>query len=252
MRIILPSSDKMSSVQDAPEPEGLPVYLGQTEKILAWMRKQSRKTLLTLWGGSKGIAKENLERLNHMDLRQGLTPAIYSYIGGVYRYMSVPLFEEKEIAYLQEHLRILSGFYGVLKPLDGVTPYRLPLGSKVKIGRSRDLFDFWGGRLYDEVRDESGVIISLVSEAYERCMRRYLEENDRYITIRFLELTSEGEAKGRAVMTRMAVGQMVRFMAEKKIEDPDKLKRFNYMGYRFNKKKSGDNHFVFERIGESN
>ena len=82
MRIILPSSDKMSSVQDAPEPEGLPVYLGQTEKILAWMRKQSRKTLLTLWGGSKGIAKENLERLNHMDLRQGLTPAIYSYIGG--------------------------------------------------------------------------------------------------------------------------------------------------------------------------
>ena len=122
MKIILSPAKKMHVDIDNLAPVGLPGYLSITEEILAWLRGKSKEELKKLWGCNDKIAETNFERLEYMDLRRRLTPAILSYEGIAYQYMAPSLFENGQFDYVEEHLRILSAFYGVLKPMDGVTP----------------------------------------------------------------------------------------------------------------------------------
>ena len=127
MRIIISPAKKMKVNTDTVECGGLPVFIKDAEVILEWMRQLSYEQAKKLWACNDQIAGLNYERFAHMDLYRSLTPAILSYEGIAYQYMAPGVFEYGQFDYVQEHLRILSGFYGVLKPLDGVTPYRLEM-----------------------------------------------------------------------------------------------------------------------------
>ena len=148
--------------------------------------------------------------------------------------------------YVQEHLRILSAFYGVLKPMDGVTPYRLEMQSKAKINGCADLYDFWKDSLYKEVRDESGIIINLASKEYSKCIEKYLEKDDIYITVNFCEKSGE-RLVTKGTYAKMARGEMVRFMAENSIYDPEEIKKFDRLNYVFRQDLSNDREYVFEK-----
>lgn len=116
-----------------------------------------------------------------MDLRKNLTPALLSYDGIQYTYMAPVVFEDGQYDYVQEHLRILSGFYGVLKPMDCVVPYRLKMQAKAAVAGYKNLYDFWGYSLYQEVADDSRVIVNLASKEYSKCIEKYLQPGDRYM-----------------------------------------------------------------------
>lgn len=131
--MILSPAKKMNEDTEAFEAAGLPVLIRQTEEVLGWLRSKSYEELKELWNCNDKIAKQSFERLNGMDLYKNLTPAILSYEGIAFQYMAPSVFEERQLAYIQEHLRILSAFYGVLKPLDGVRPYRLEMQAKAGI-----------------------------------------------------------------------------------------------------------------------
>ena len=135
MRIILSPAKRMNEDLDTLAPQGLPIYIGHTEEILSWLREQSQESLQKLWKCNDKIAAQNVERLEHMDLYSRLTPALLSYEGIAYQYMAPVVFEDAQFDYVQKHLRILSGFYGVLRPMDGVVPYRLEMQTK-EIGRA--------------------------------------------------------------------------------------------------------------------
>lgn len=224
----------------------IPVFLEQTEYILSWLRDHSLSELQKLWGCNEKIAKQNYERIRNMDLRSSLTPAIISYEGLAYQYMAPAVFERSSIDYVQEHLRILSGFYGVLKPLDGVTPYRLEMQAKAAINSHKDLYELWGKRLYNEVRDETGIIINLASKEYSKCIEKYLRPDDTFITVTFGE-TANGKLVTKGTYAKMARGEMVRFMAENMIEDPNEIKTFDRLGYVFMDELSNSDELVFER-----
>ena len=147
-----------------------------------------------------------------MDLTKNLTPALLAYDGIQYTYMAPAVFEDGQFDYVQEHLRILSGFYGVVKPLDGVVPYRLEMQAKAAVSGHKNLYDFWGDSLYQEVMDESGILINLASKEYSKCIEKYLRPEDRYITCIFGELEG-GRVVQKGVYAKMARGEMVRFMA---------------------------------------
>ena len=228
-----------------------PQFIEQTEEILAWLRSKSHEELKTLWKCNDKIAEQNFERLAHMDLYSRLTPAVLSYEGIAFQYMAPAVFETGQYDYVQEHLRILSAFYGVLKPMDGVTPYRLEMQAKAAIGEAKNLYDLWGSRLYEAVRDDSGIIINLASKEYSKCIEKYLTASDRYITITFVEM-AKGKLVTKGTYAKMARGEMVRFMAENQIEDPMEIQVFDRLGYVFRKDLSSDVEYVFERIPAKN
>ena len=160
--------------------------------------------------------------------------------------MAPTVFDNEQLKYIQEHLRILSAFYGVIKPMDGVTPYRLEMQAKMSIGSVKNLYEFWGNKLYKEVRDESRIIINLASKEYYKCIDRYLTNGDIFITCDFVE-EANGKLVTKGTYAKMARGEMVRFMAEKNIKDPQDIKGFKRLGYIFKEKLSNDINFVFER-----
>lgn len=247
MRIILSPAKKMNELLDTIAPLGIPEYINQTREILLWLRKQPYEDLQKLWKCNDKIAKQNFERLNHMDLYSRLTPAILSYDGIAYQYMAPAVFENGQFDYVQEHLRILSAFYGVLKPMDGVTPYRLEMQAKAAIKAHRDLYDLWGSRLYEAVRDNSGIIVNLASKEYSKCIEKYLSKEDRYITVTFCE-QSGGKLVTKGTYAKMARGEMVRYMAEMKLEVPENIKKFDRLGYVYRDDISTEREYIFERI----
>lgn len=246
MKIILSPAKKMNVDTDSIESAGFPVFIEETKKILNWLKKKSREELKAIWKCNDKIAEQNFERLENMDLYSRLTPAIMAYEGIAFQYMAPAVFETRQLGYVQSHLRILSAFYGALKPMDGVTPYRLEMQAKAAIGDTKNLYDFWGSRLYHEVRDDSGIIINLASKEYSKCIEKYLSPEDRYITITFCE-SSGGRLVTKGTYAKMARGEMVRYMAEKLMENPLDIKKFDRLGYGFREDLSSELEYVFER-----
>ena len=247
MKIILSPAKKMNMDPDRLAPSGLPDFLDQTEEILAWLRDRSYEELKTLWKCNDKIVQQNTVRLERMELRTQLTPAVLAYEGIAYQYMAPSVFEDGHYDYVQEHLRILSAFYGVLRAMDGVTPYRLEMQAKASIGGKKDLYELWGNRLYEAVRDESRVIVNLASKEYSKCIEKYLVPEDRYLTITFCE-KSGNKLVTKGTYAKMARGEMVRYMAEHQIEDPIEIRKFDRLGYVFRDDLSSDKEYIFERM----
>ena len=247
MKIIVSPAKKMRADLEYLQPLGLPEWINQTEEILAWLKEKSPEELKQLWKCNDQIAKQNMLRLEHMDLRDQLTPAVLAYEGIAYQYMAPAVFEDGHFDYVQEHLRILSAFYGVLKAMDGVTSYRLEMQAKASVNGTKNLYEFWGSRLYESVRDESGVIINLASKEYSKCIEKYLAPQDRYITVTFCEKSGD-RLVTKGTYAKMARGEMVRFMAEHQVEDPTEIQQFDRLGYVYRGELSSDREYVFERI----
>ncbi len=247
MRIILSPAKKMNTDTDSLPIGGLPGFLEKTEMILHWLKERTAQELQTLWNCNDKIAEENIRRLQQMNLKSNLTPAILSYEGIAYQYMAPSVFETEQLAYIQEHLRILSAFYGVLKPMDGVTPYRLEMQAKAAIADTKNLYEFWGHKLYDAVRDESGIIVNLASKEYAKCIEKYLTDKDLFLNITFCEEV-RGKLVTKGTYAKMARGEMVRYMAEHRVARPEEMQRFDRLGYRFRADLSGETEYVFERM----
>ena len=246
MKIIVSPAKKMNINIDTLEPMGLPAFIDKSAKILSWLKDKSEDELKELWKCNDKIAEQNVKRLEDMDLYHRLTPAILSYEGIAYQYMAPVVFEDGHFDYVQKHLRILSAFYGSLKPMDGVTPYRLEMQAKPRIGNTKNLYEYWGDLLYKDVRDESGIIINLASKEYSKSIEKYLSAEDTYITITFCELV-DGRLVTKGTYAKMARGEMVRYMAENGIENPVEIKCFNRLGYIYRDDLSSETEYVFER-----
>ena len=244
MRIIISPAKKMNVDCETLEFCNLPVFMEETTKIMEWIKKLSFKDVQKLWGCNEKIAIQNYERFHNMSLTGNLTPAILSYDGIQYKYMAPTVFEDNMLEYVQQNLRILSGFYGVLKPLDGVTPYRLEMQAKASIGDNKDLYEFWGTKLYEEVVDDSHIIINLASKEYSKCIEKYLNPKDIYITCVFGEKVG-GKIVQKGTYAKMARGEMVRYMAENNIRDIEKIKSFDRLGYKYDETLSTDKEYIF-------
>lgn len=246
MRIIISPAKKMNIDTDSLAPKGLPVFLSETKRIREKLQEMTPEELKKLWKCSDKLAAQNVERLEQMDLQSRLTPAVLSYEGIQYQYMSPSVFSDEEYDYIEEHLRILSGFYGVLKPFDGVTPYRLEMQAKLQIDDANNLYAFWGSRLADYLSAETDCIINLASKEYSMAVEKHLPENCQMITCVFGEVVDEKIVE-KGTLCKMARGEMVRRMAEARVKSPEELKALKILDYTFAEKYSDEKTFVFIR-----
>lgn len=244
MKIIISPAKKMNIDTDTLDPEGLPVYLDKTEQLLERLRALSYPEAKALWKCNDKIAALNYERVRNMDLRKNLTPAILSYEGIQYQYMAPGVMEDSLLEYLENHLRILSGFYGILKPFDGVAPYRLEMQAKFRTDRGNDLYDFWDSLLYENLVADTDCILNLASKEYSRCIEKFLKPDIRYVTVVFGELR-DGRIIQKGTLAKMARGEMVRYMAEHQIEDVEQVRKFDRLSFRYAPEYSDDGEIVF-------
>lgn len=244
MRVIISPAKKMSVDMDSFACRGLPVFLEKTEQLYDRLREMSGEELKKLWKCGDQIVRLNRERLQVMDLRRNLTPAILAYEGIQFRYMAPGVFTQGELDYIEEHLRILSGFYGILRPFDGVTPHRLEMQAKLQTCEGEDLYSFWGSAIADDILSETVCVMNLASREYSQCVRRYLPESARMVTCVFGE-RKDGKIIEKGTRCKMARGEMVRYMAEHQVREPEEVRRFDRLGYRFSPEDSGEDSYVF-------
>ncbi|APR06799.1 hypothetical protein FAM21834_00525 [Lentilactobacillus parabuchneri] len=245
MKVIISPAKKMVVNLDDFDVLGLPMYLDQATEILAALRQLSYDQLKQLWHASEKLTQASYDQLQQIDLHQRLTPAILSFSGIQYQYMAPDLLSKDGLDYLQGHLRILSGLYGILQPFDGVVPYRFDMDSRLAIGTANNMYQYWGDRIYRALADD-GPIINLASQEYSKTITKFLKPDDQFIGITFGHLV-DGQIKTRATFAKMARGEMVRFMAERHITDVAELTQFDSPNYQFDEANSTDTNLVFLR-----
>jgi uncharacterized protein len=239
-----------------PTPKGLtptaPALLDEAKQLARVAQKLSRTQIKQLMSLSDALADLTHARFAALELGnpQAGTPAVLTFAGDVYRGLDAASLDKNDLAFAQNHLRILSGLYGVLRPLDLMQPYRLEMGRKLKTGRGENLYDFWGSTIAntlkaDLARSGSDVLLNLASNEYFKSVDTQAL-NARVISPVFKEV-KEGQARVLAVFAKPARGMMARWIIKNRITDADQLKEFSLAGYRFDAKGSTPDKPLFAR-----
>ena len=244
MRIMISPAKKMNQDTDSLAWTTLPTFLDKTRQLLAVLRTMDYAQLKQLWHCNDQIAALNFQRIQDMDLTAALTPAILAYEGIQYQYMAPDVFTFDEFDYIQERLRILSGFYGLLRPFDGVRPYRLEMQAKLAVDGHKDLYGFWGSTLAEALEQETDTIIDLASKEYSKAVSAHLSPSTRLIGCVFAQQAGD-KLLEKGTLCKMARGEMVRFLAEGQRNRPEDMKDFDRLGFSFSPEHSQEDEYVF-------
>lgn len=250
--IISPAKSLDFETKPATEQFSQPDFLLESSVINTRLRLMSSNELIRLMGISAKIAALNIERNQAWKLPftpENAKQAILAFNGDVYEGLRASAFSEADFDFAQKHLRILSGLYGVLRPLDLVQPYRLEMGAKLSLGKNKNLYQFWTNKitstLNKEVEANGGVLINLASAEYFKAID--LNQFKGEIIVPEFKDGKNGEYKIISFFAKKARGMMSRFIIENRLEKAEDLKAFDSEGYHFNPRLSKGNHWVFTR-----
>lgn len=233
MKIIISPAKQMKTVDDVDLIGTKPVFLSKTQNLLTHLQSLDYATLKSYLKCSDSIAKKTFSQYQNMRLDSNTSLAILMYSGIQYQYMAPHVFTDEQFQYVQEHVRILSGFYGVLKPLDQIVSYRLEMQTKCPFS----LYDFWKQDIANQFHEP---ILNLASEEYAKIIRKYKP----LIDVQFLD--TDGKEKG--VYAKMARGSMIRFLAENQIQNIEDIVTFDQLDYVYEKDLSTPSLYVFKKL----
>ncbi len=253
LTIISPAKSlEMESVVESPT-QSFPELLNKSEKIAQALKKKTPKKLAALMDISPKLAQLNFDRY-----QQWHTPyaaeeskqAIFAFSGEVYSGIDVQNFTEDELLYTQEHLRILSGLYGLLRPMDLILAYRLEMGTKLSIAKHKTLYSFWGDLLTKTINQymadtEQTILINLASNEYFKSLNTK-KLNARLITPIFKD-HKNGTYKVLSFFAKKARGLMTQYLMKNRISSPEDIKHFDMDGYFYNDRLSEGDELVFTR-----
>ena len=231
----------------------MPEFLPEAETLIKILRKYSVPKLMELMDINPKLAELNVGRFNSWSLPfspVNARPAILMFNGEVYNGLQAATLSQKELDYAQDHLRVLSGLYGIIRPLDIIQAYRLEMGTKLKVGRKKDLYAFWGDKITQSINREMAshtekVLLNLASNEYFAAL------NPSKINARILSCTFKEERNGNyrfvTIFGKKARGLMTRFIIRNRIDKSEDLKHFEEDGYFFNERISREDEWVFTR-----
>lgn len=247
MKIILSPAKKMKHDNDYLLPETLPIFINKADTVYQTMQSMNAAQLQHLWKCNDAIARLNIERLHTYSLSSQLTPAILAYEDIQYQYMAPHLLNKDELQYLNNHLIILSGLYGMLRPMDGVIPYRLEMQAKLNVAEHKNMYEFWGESIASHLYRESDVVINLASKEYSKVISPFVPNSKAFITCLFKQM-HEGKLVEKGTLCKMARGQMVRWLAQSNIKHVEEIRTFHELGYLYNDALSKKDELVFVMI----
>lgn len=254
--IVLLSPAKTIDCSDSKSTEAAsqPVFLNETEALVKKLQKMGPRKMGKLMSINPELAALNVQRYQDFELPfhpGNARPAVFCFQGEVYRGLDASTLTTPDLEYAQRHLRILSGLYGVLKPLDLMQPYRLEMGTRWGPTPSKDnLYKFWGDKIAESIQSESqGLVINLASQEYAKSAL-LPSLNSRVIEIHFKDW-HKGELKALMTYAKHARGAMARHLIRTKATSPEAMLSFEGMGYRFSESHSTENEWTFTRNTES-
>ena len=230
-----------------------PQYVEQAQRLINILRNYSALDLAELMHLSMKLAELNFERYHAWRpefTTANAKQAVLAMKGDVYTGLDAESFSEEDFAFAQEHLRILSGLYGLLRPLDLMHPYRLEMGTKLPNEAGKDLYAFWGGQITQGLNRQLAVqgdrvLLNLASNEYFKAVKPK-QLDARIITPQFKERKGDGY-RMIGVYAKKARGLMSRYIISNRLSDPEQIKGFDSEGYAYNRALSGRDQWVFTR-----
>ncbi len=231
----------------------LPDYLNDSQELINRLRRFSSLDISELMKVSTKIAELNFDRYEAWSKRfteKNAKQAVLAFKGDVYTGLDAESFNANDFKFAQKHFRILSGLYGLLRPLDLMKAYRLEMGTKLKTDRGNNLYEFWGSTITDGLnaqlkKTKSHHLINLASNEYFKSVKPK-ELNAEIITPEFKEFKN-GDYKMIGIFAKKARGMLSRYIIKNRLSDPNDIKSFKEDGYSLNKKLSTDKKMVFTR-----
>lgn len=252
MSIISPAKSLDYDLQ-APAPLGLPRFPKEISTLVKKLSNVKPKALSELMSISPALSDLNVMRFNQFDESYPtdlVRPAIHAFKGDVYQGIEIDDFSDNDKSYIQSNLRILSGLYGLLKPMDAMQAYRLEMGTRLKIKKTENLYQYWGDKitnLLNEDMKENGIdtLINLASNEYFKAVKKS-KLTVPVINVHFKEYRGE-KLKVISFSAKRARGMMVRYLAKNNITKLNDIKSFNLDNYVFDDAQSSDHEFLFTR-----
>ncbi len=254
MLFLLSPAKSLDYTSPIPEvPHTLPQFLPQSKELIATLREQSPQQIASLMDLSDKLASLNAARYQAWSPRftaKNARQAILAFDGDVYDGLQARQLSAPDLEWAQDHLAILSGLYGVLRPLDWMQPYRLEMGTSLPVGQSDNLYQFWGRRIADHLNaqlagEKAPVIVNLASQEYFKSVDR------KALQARVIECVFEDWSAGKykivSFFAKKARGLMARYAISHRVNTPRKLEAFNLEGYAFEPAASEPDRLVFRR-----
>ena len=248
MKIIISPAKKMKR-EEYVAPLHRPMFLKEAGELLSFLRSLSDSEMAKVWKVKGALLSSSLSSLSMLSLEDIGSPAIFSYDGIQYTYMSPSSFTDSMLEYAEKNLRIISGLYGLLKPLDGVGTYRLEMESPISIPGYGDLYSYWGGKIASSLMEDDRLLVNLASAEYSKAVLPYLPSTVTVVTPVFLDW-EKGRYVSKGVYAKMERGEMVRFLSETGAETVEDIKKFSSRGYEFSHSLSSPNKLCFVRKDE--
>jgi cytoplasmic iron level regulating protein YaaA (DUF328/UPF0246 family) len=230
-----------------------PDHLDQSTLLIRKLKEMAAPDLRQLMNISEKIAALNVKRYQKFSTpftRKNAKQALFAFKGDVYSQIPAKEYSKKDLTYAQAHLRILSGLYGTLRPLDLIQPYRLEMKTKLKTTAADNLYGFWGDRITQSLNTalnmlKDPVLVNLASNEYFKSVKPK-QLNGRLLTLNFKE-TKNGKSRVIAIFAKRARGMMTHYLLNNRIENPEQIKQFDVAGYQFTKNDSDENNWLFVR-----
>lgn len=218
-------------------------FTKETKEIIQVLKSLSPWDIQSLMKVNEKIAFQSYAYFQDFNFEKEGVCGLLGYDGLVFKNIKAEEFSKEDFEFANDNIKILDAFYGIVNPLDEVLPYRLEMQYPIKI-EDKNLYKFWNDKIYNKLYSEDNVIVNLASEEYAKVVRKFLKEDDIFIDIDF-KVYKNGKLKTLATLAKIARGQMVKYIVENKINNPEDLKNFNFDNYKFSHNLSTNRKFVF-------
>lgn len=252
MKLVLSPAKSLDFESKLPTPKTTEsCFLAESERINKLLKKESPKDLSKLMKISDNLAELNYVRNQDWSLpftKENARPAVYAFNGDVYRGLDAYTIDTKKLDKVEDTVRIISGLYGVLKPLDLIQPYRLEMGTKFPVGKNKNLYEFWRKKVTQSLNDElqeDELFLNLASNEYFKAIDTKALKVP-VVNVNFKEFKN-GNYKTIAIFAKLARGLMARYIIDTDAKTVEDIKRFNLENYGFSEELSSDKELVFTR-----
>ena len=243
--LLSPSKEKLSEVSsDALDNF---IFMEEFVEIAEKLKKLSVEELKAMYKSSSAIAEENSNRFqNLLELVDSgeVNSAIHTYNGLQFRNMEVENFSKEDLNFMNEHFIILSAIYGALKPLDGIAPYRLDLNNPLSVGEFKNLYEYWGDKIYSYVVDRGDEILCLASEEYKKLVSKYVKDKSALVEVKF-GIDDGEKIKYHATTSKIWKGKLCKYIVENRIEKIEDIVGFSEDGFLYDESLSNESLYVF-------